>query len=249
MTRPPADPHRRPRPRARAVARDDESRSAAAVWGRIAALAAALLLALLVGLPLALSAQDLPEGWQMRADRPDMDLTQVSFSEMPPGWHVTTGPAVILWNPEMQASGDYRVEAEIFLFDPGQRREAFGFFVGGADLDGPGQVYTYFLIRNGGQYLVKERDGADTRTLVGWSDDDAIHAFADRAEGESSVKNVLAMERRAGMLHFEVNGEEVAEVPVASLPVDGVVGLRVNHALNLHISRFEVIATGDDRLP
>jgi hypothetical protein len=200
-----------------------------------------VLLALLtLGLALPASAQTAPEGWLMRADRPGMDLAEVEFVGLPPGWHISTGPAVILWHPEMQAEGEYRVEAEIFLFDPGQRRESFGFFVGGDDLQGPGQAYTYFLIRNGGQYLVKERAGSETRTLAGWADDDAILAWSDRDEGERSVRNVLAMERRGDRLHFFVNDTRVAEMDAGELPLDGVVGLRVNHALELHVSRFEV---------
>ncbi len=37
-----------------------------------------------------------------------------------------------------------------------------------------------------------------------------------------------------------VNSTEVASVPRADLPADGIVGLRVNHALNLHIDDFSV---------
>ncbi|MEJ2539297.1 MAG: hypothetical protein P8188_04905, partial [Gemmatimonadota bacterium] len=120
---------------------------------------------LVLALPTILEAQ-LPDGWRIRADRPGADLTEVVFTEMPPGWHVTTGPAVILYRPDMQAGGAYRVEMEVFLFDPGGRREAFGFFLGGAHLEGEGQRYTYFLIRDGGQFLVKSRDGRETATLV-----------------------------------------------------------------------------------
>jgi len=41
-----------------------------------------------------------------------------------------------------------------------------------------------------------------------------------------------------------VNGQEVATLPRADLAVDGVVGIRVNHALNLHVSRLEVTPLG-----
>lgn len=230
-----------PRP---AVARA-RSAPAPATFGRQAACLALAIGALTGGalsLPAIAAAQDAPEGWQMRADRPGMDLAEVRFVDMPPGWHVSTGPAVILWRPEMRHRGDYRVEAEIFLFDPGQRRESFGFFVGGDELQGPGQVYTYFLIRNGGEYLVKERDGSETRTVAGWAGHEAIRAWADRGEGESSVRNVLAMERRGDRLTFYVNDARVAEMEAGELPLDGIVGLRVNHALELHVSRLEVEA-------
>lgn len=200
-----------------------------------------LALAVAATLPLALSAQDsLPDGWEIRPDRAGADVSEIAFVDMPPGWHVTTGPAAILYHPEMTADGRYRVEMEVFLFDPEGRREAFGFFVGGRDLQGPGQDYLYFLIRDGGEYLVKHRAGNDTHMIVNWTSDSAILGYEDRDEGGSSVRNVLALEADASTVRFLVNGEEVATLPRAEVNLDGVVGLRVNHALNLHVSRLEI---------
>jgi hypothetical protein len=204
-----------------------------------------LLASLVLLLPATLHGQtaELPEGWQIRADRPGQDLSQVSFVDMPPGWHVTTGPAVILWNPATRASGDFRVEMEVFLFDPEGRREAFGVFVGGADLAGDGQRYTYFLVRDGGEFILKQREGGEAPTLVPWTAHEAIRGFAQRAEGDSSVRNVLAVEADGDEVRFSVNGREVASLPREGLALDGVVGLRVNHRLNLHVSRLEVTSS------
>lgn len=204
------------------------------------------VVAALAILPVALAAQ-IPDGWEVRPDRPGSDLSELIFTDMPPGWHVTSGPSGILYRPEMEAGGAYRVEMEVFLFDPEGRREAFGFFLGGRDLQGEGQRYTYFLIRDGGQFLVKARDGREAPTLVEWTEHDAVHGFADRAEGESSVRNVLAAEVRGNEVRFFVNGSEVTRIARNGLSLDGVVGLRVNHGLNLHISRLEVSpADGDE---
>lgn len=207
-----------------------------------------LALLALVAAPLAapLAAQDgqRPDGWKVRFDRAgssEADLEQ--FVEMPPGWHITTGPAGIFWDPGTTARGDFRAELEVFLFDPMGRREAFGIFFGGSDLEGPGQRYAYFLLRDGGQYIVKVRDGADAPTVRPWTSHEAIHSYADRGE-EASIKNVLAVEARGDAVRFFVNGSEVASVPRADLPVDGQVGIRVNHRLNLHVSRLEVTPLG-----
>lgn len=181
-----------------------------------------------------------PEGWLLRADRTGADLSDVYFVDMPPGYHFTTGPAVIAWQPQMTAGGQFRVEMEVYLFDPGSRREAFGFFVGGQDLEGAGQRYLYFLIREGGQFLVKTREGRNTNTLVEWTAHPAIRSFSELEEGSSSQLNVLAVEAHDSDLRFLVNGEEVTRVDRSSLQVEGTVGIRVNHALNLHVSRFEV---------
>ena len=47
---------------------------------------------LLVAFPLSAQA---PPGWKVRADDPKADMAKLSFAEMKPGFHVTTGPAVI----------------------------------------------------------------------------------------------------------------------------------------------------------
>jgi hypothetical protein len=181
-----------------------------------------------------------PEGWVVRTDAGGRGGGEPDFMDMPPGWHITTGPAAIFYQPGLTAEGDFRVESEVFLFDPGRRNEGFGIFIGGSDLDGDGQVYTYFLIRRDGSVLVKRRDGADTSTLYGWEPRDAVVTWEERGEDEATAKNVLAIESRGGELAFFVNGEEVHRLSADGQHVDGVVGLRVNHGLNLHFSSLEV---------
>jgi hypothetical protein len=193
-----------------------------------------------------LAAQDLerPADWKVRFDRAgstEADLEM--FVEMPPGWHITTGPSGIFWDPAQTASGEFRIEMEVFLFDPGRRREAFGIFFAGNDLEGEGQAYTYFLIRNGCEFIVKRRTGAEAPTIQPWTGHEAILSYADRGE-DASVKNVLAVESGAEQVRFFVNGEEVASVARADVATDGIVGIRVNHGLNLHVSRLEVMPAG-----
>lgn len=194
----------------------------------------------------ALAAQELPrpEGWKTRFDREDATEAQMeTFVSMPPGWHITTGPSGIFWDPALTGDGRFRAEMEVYLFDPRGRREAFGLFFGGRDLEGEGQAYTYFLVRDGGEFIVKRRSGAETPTLVAWTTHPAVRAFADRGD-DASVKNVLAVEVLADTVRFLVNGQEVATLPRDGLAVDGVVGIRANHALNLHVSRLDVIPLG-----
>lgn len=205
---------------------------------------AAVALALALTAPLA--SQDLkrPDGWKVRFDRAgstEADLQM--FVSMPPGWHITTGPSGIFWDPALTATGNFRAEMEVFLFDPQGRREAFGIFLGGQDLEGPGQAYVYFLLREGGEFIVKRRQGADTPTLLDWTANGAIASFANRGD-EATAKNVLTVEAGAEKVRFLVNGAEVGELPRAQVPLDGVVGIRVNHALNLHVSRLEVTPLG-----
>lgn len=184
------------------------------------------------------ASQPKPDGWLIRLDRPDHgSADDILFTAMDPGWHITTGPAALLHHPDSTATGTYRIEADVFLFDPGERREAYGLFFGGRDLEGEGQQYTYFLLRRDGAYLVKTREADETAVVRDWTEHDSVNGWDDRPEGEATVRNRLAVEVGADDVAFFVNDVEVTRVPRAELPpTDGVFGLRVNHALNLHVT-------------
>ena len=192
---------------------------------------------------------EFPEGWEVRFDREGSGMDDLYLVAMPPGLHITTGPALIAWHPDSVAAGDFRIESETYLFDPGGRREAFGFFVGGVDLQGPGQHYTYFLVREGGEFLVKTRSGTATAVLRNWTPHSAIMSFATRPEERATARNVLALEAEGDELRFFVNGEQVWSGPRGTLSTDGAFGLRVNHGLNLHVTTIMSAALDSDEVP
>jgi hypothetical protein len=198
-----------------------------------------LLLLTMTVLAVSAEAQDeeltRPPDWIVRFDRPAAD-SAIYFVDMPPGWHITTGPSAILYDPAMTASGTYHLRSEIFLF-PGERLEGYGVIFGGSDLQGDGQVYTYFLLRKDGRFLVKERRGSETETLVPWT---AHRAVVPHEGGEDPVKNVVEVDVGADDVTFIVNGETVHRLDRAAIAVDGIVGLRVNHRLNLHVASLTV---------
>jgi hypothetical protein len=181
-----------------------------------------------------------PAGWTIRADDAAAKLDSLEFVDMAPGWHITTGPHVILYHPDSTAAGNFRIEAEIFLFDPGQRREGFGVFFGGRDLSGANQRYSYFLIRQDGRYIIKRRDGAQAPTVKPWTENAAIVKWSERGEGKVTAKNILAIEAGPEFVVFSVNGTAVDRLPRSQLDADGIVGLRVSHAVNLHVSRLAI---------
>jgi hypothetical protein len=194
----------------------------------------ALVLALV---PSSVTAQR-PDGWKVRFDRAGADSTKLEFVSMPPGWHITTGPSVALWNPATTAKGNFTVESKTFLFKPsGTHAEGFGLILGGSNLDGEAQRYTYFLIRNDGMYLVKERNGKETKDIIPWTASPAIRKFDGKAE---SVENVLSVTAGATSVDFSINGTKVASKPRSGMALDGIVGLRVNHNLNLHVATLAV---------
>lgn len=187
-----------------------------------------------------------PPDWVVRLDRPSEDVTigadsdaaDIFFVNMSPGWHITSGPSAIYYHPASTASGAYSAKLDVYLFDPGERNEAFGMFVGGENLDADNQAYDYFLIRNTGEYLIKRRLGSETEVIQDWTAHEAIKRYT--AESESSVLNALSVAVDSETVTFFINDMEVTSVPAASVNTDGVVGLRVNHALNLHVSNLAV---------
>lgn len=178
-----------------------------------------------------------PRGWQVRYDAGEHaahGADSMSFVQMTPGFHATTaGAAAILWHSDSSATGDFTVESTMFLFPTkGRDREGYGLMVGGAALGGAGQRYTYFLLRNDGKFLVKQRVGEQTSTLTDWT---TLPAIAKQS-GEEAVKNVLRVEAKGATVRFLVNGTEAVSLPRAQARPDGIFGVRMNHAVNAHVS-------------
>jgi hypothetical protein len=182
----------------------------------------------------------LPSGWHHRFDLPTMKLEHVRFMLHGDDMHITSGPPAVYYNPGMTASGGYVVSARFNQLTKGEHREGYGPFVGGADLDGKGQRYLYLLVRQDGRFLVKERVGANTRGLFDWTSHKAIQPFG--ADGRMS--NELAIAVDAEHVRFLINGSEVARRPKGDLPTDGVVGLRINHQLDVLVQKLTVTPHG-----
>ena len=172
-----------------------------------------------------------PAGYTARADREGTDLSTLQYAARgDDAWEITTGPAHIVWAAADSASGTYTVGAEFEQLEKPTHPEAFGIFLGGQDLAGPEQRYTYFIVRGTGEYLVKVREGGDTRDVVEWTKSEAV-ATQDSA-GKASYQ--LAVQVGADSVTFLAGGECVAAVAKSAVPTDGIAGLRVNH--NLHVS-------------
>ena len=177
-------------------------------------------------------------GWTIRPDAGGA-IGAVKAAEMKPGFHVTTGPAAILFDSTMRARGDWRLETTIHLFDPGARAEGFGVIFGGRDLNGASPRYAYALVRRDGKALLKVRDGATTRTVRDWAASSAIPVWKPGPPG-SSIKYLLVVEAKGDRVALWIGGTQVFDAPRTELPTDGIVGLRVNHSLNLHIEKVAV---------
>ncbi len=183
---------------------------------------------------------ELPAGWSARTDR-NQPLDNVHFRPMGDGLHITVGPAVILYREADAVDGPHRVSATFTQTRAPQHPEAYGLFIGGRDLQGDGQRYTYFLIRGDGQFLIRRRDGAQVSDVAGrWAPHDAILKQDERGRQTNEMAVVVS----DGRASFRVNGTEVHSAAASEVDVAGIAGMRVNHNLDLHIDGFEVRSGG-----
>ena len=188
----------------------------------------------------ALARTDLPDGFTVRLDRTNRDPADFRVELVDAAIHVRTGPTGILYRPDQTVTaGDYTVSATFTEVEaPRGHREGFGLFIGGRSLDEPDQGYTYFLVRSDGKYLVKRRSGAAMISVTDdWVVADAISR--PRADG-GDVVNDLAVTVTGDRVTFRCNGVDLFDVPSAEVDTHGVVGLRVNHNLEVHVKGMRV---------
>ena len=178
-----------------------------------------------------------PAGYVGRTDREGTAISGAKYVENGGKWEVTTGPAHIVYAAKDSASGTYTATASFDQLETPRHPEAYGIIIGGRNLDQPSQRYTYFLVRGTGEYLVKVRDGADTRNVVAWKASDAVPKADASGKASYSLKAHVAPDT----VHFLVNDKLVAAVPKSAVPTDGVAGVRINH--NLHVRVTPVAIT------
>jgi hypothetical protein len=180
----------------------------------------------------------LPAGWMGRTDRATDKLTDAKFVAMGSGFHATSGPAAIFWNPKTITSGPFTASTTLTQTKAPMHPEAYGIFFMGKDLDTPTQSYMYFIVRGDGKYLVNHRAGEAVHKLIPWTDNAAIV----KADANGKATNKLTVDAtKADSVRLLVNGTQVAALPTSQFGgTNGLVGLRVNHNLDVHIGDLTV---------
>jgi hypothetical protein len=186
-------------------------------------------------------ASALPAGWAARTDR-GQPVSNIKFSKMGDGWHVTLGPSSIIYQDANTASGNYHVVANFTQTKKPAgmgHPEGYGLIIGGKDLQTPNPVYTYFLVRMDGQFIIKQFTGAGTQPAFiteTWVPNEAVK----KADDTGKQTNELAIGISGGKASFTVNGKEVYSTDASKISTNGIVGFRVNHNLDIHVAGFAV---------
>jgi hypothetical protein len=198
-----------------------------------------LLTAATLALAVSVAAQS-PQGWKVRIDRSqnaqDPDNTpNLVFKPMGKGLHVKGGPAGTFWNGTT-ATGNYTLKGTFNLQEPSNHTNYYGLVFGGSNLDAPSQAYVYFVIAQNGTYLVRRRQGEAVTDVVNRQ----AHAAVRQPGANGQSSNALEVRVNGDTVSYVVNGTVVHSGPKGGLKTDGLVGVRVNHVLDVEFEGFEV---------
>jgi hypothetical protein len=206
--------------------------------------AAALVLTVISTLPLyaqksgdndpdrAVTGGKFPAGWSARPDRGSPD--QIKFTETGGVYHFMMGPAGTFYRNDWTKSGNYQFSARLTQKQAPSHPISYGLMIGGTDLAGPSQTYTYFLVRNQGDYYIANKEG-DKRPMavVNWTANPAI--AAQGPDGKQT--NTLGVQVQGDTVIFTVNGKEVTRQPKSKLHTDGMYAFRIGHNLDVDVDQ------------
>lgn len=204
-----------------------------------------LALVLLISSPGSARAQGMPAGWLAITDTPAEYVAagiepnagaRYNFVAMAPGWHITTGPGTLLFDPQIAASGNFRLETELVLF-PNPSDQPVGLFVGGMGLDGPLAGVQWFgvLVRRDGTAAVIHNHGTEHHPVTPYIRLDSLppHPIS------TSQRITLAVDVQPDSVRFSVNRSPLGSLPRGDLMLNGPFGFRVGQGLNLHVIRLD----------
>lgn len=187
-------------------------------------------------------------GWMGKVDANEAargsKLEDSKLVTMGQGMHVTTGPAVVYWNPANVASGNYTVKAtftEREYMGLNDHPHPYGIVIGGNDMGTDSQSYLYCAAYGNGSFIVRgfgpapfQMNGRRGET------NDAVKKAAGKGE---PVTQEIAMRVTADKVECAINGTTVASYPKADVvgagklkSTDGVWGVRFGHNTDAHIA-------------
>lgn len=175
-----------------------------------------------------------PAGWNVRPDRGTAD--QIMFTQTGDVYHFAMGSAGTFYNSAWTKSGDRQFSARLTQKAAPSHPISYGLMLGGSNLAGDTQTYSYFLVRNQGEYFIANREGnARPITVVNWTANPAI--VKQGADGRQT--NTLGVQVQGDNVIFTVNGVEMTRLPKSKLHTDGLYGFRIGHNLDVDVDQVK----------
>ena len=170
----------------------------------------------------------------MRPDRGTAD--QINFTMSGDTYHFAMGPAGTFYRSDWTKSGNYQFSARLTQTKAPTHPISYGLMIGGSDLAGPMQTYTYFLVRNQGEFYIANREGDKRPTAVmSWTANPAI--VKQGADGRQA--NTLGIQVQGDDVIFSVNGTEVTRLAKSKVHADGMYGFRIGHNLDVEVDQVK----------
>jgi len=168
----------------------------------------------------------LPPGWAVRPDRGTAN--QINFTIVGDVYHFVMGTGATFYRPDWTKSGDYRLSARMTQMKAPTHPISYGLMFGGSGIDGPDQTYSYFLVRNQGDYFIANREGdKKPLTVVDWK----LHPAIVKQGEDGRQTNTLGVQVQGDEVIFTINGVEVTRLPKSKLHTDGMYAFRLGHNL------------------
>jgi len=188
-------------------------------------------------------------GWVGRIDPKEMSggakLSEAKLGKDGDALHVTTGPAVAYWNPEITARGNYAVKAtfkEARYMNLNTHPHPYGIFIAGNDMGTDQQSYLYCAAYGNGTFIVRgfgpapfQMNGRSTASTA-----------VNRAGGPGEpVTQEIAVSVKDNKVQCSINGTVVGTYDRSALvsdgklkSTDGVYGLRFSHNTDAIVTGF-----------
>jgi hypothetical protein len=180
-------------------------------------------------------------GWSGRIDpgeaREGQRLENAKLEQRGDTLVVTTGPAVVYWNPANTSSGNYTVSAtfaEPQYMNVNDHPHPYGLFIAGTDMGTDQQSYLYCSAYGDGRFIVRGF-GPEPFQMNGRRGEE--NAAVNKAAGRNQpVTQQISMSVKGDKVECAINGTTVASYDKSAVvgagklkSTDGVYGIRFAH--------------------
>ncbi len=191
-------------------------------------------------------------GWTGKVDASEekggQSLKGAKFSQEGDALHITTGPAVIYWNPANKGAGNYTVKATFYepkYMNLNTHPHPYGLFIAGNAMGEAQQSYLYCAAYGNGNFIVRGF-GPEPFQMNGRRGE--ANAAVNKAAGPGEpVTQEIALSVKGDRVECAINGKVVAGYDKPALvtdgklkSLDGIYGLRFAHNTDVVVKGFSI---------